>query len=157
MYNIYCLVLVNFIIEIRIFLLQILKRLELIKTSIILEDEDIIELQINKIRGLEYDSEIDHILTQLEQNDFANAVNAIDNYINKNTRLIPFQDQEVQALKLELKILERQLENLTEKKNDYTIDIDDFNRDYSVTLGELIQAILNLKQELLYQQVILKE
>ena len=138
-------------------MLQILKRLELIKTSITLEDEEIIELQINKIKSLEHDSYIDNILSQLEQNDFANAVSAIDDYINKNTGLIPYEDQAVQGLKLELKVLERQLENLTEKKNDYTIDIDDFNREYSLNLGDIIQKVLNLREEILYQQVIVKE
>jgi hypothetical protein len=138
-------------------MLQIIKRLELIKTSITLEDEEIIGLQINKIKSLDHNTDIDDILRKLKQNDFTSAVRAIDDYINNNTGLIPYEDQEVQGLKLELKALERQLKIITEKKNDYTINIDDFNHEYCIKLGDIILKILELRKEILYQQVVVKE
>ena len=79
---------------------QILKRLELIKTSIALEDEEIIELQIIKIKTLSYDSDVADILNSLDVNDFSMAVTAIEIYINKNTGLVAYEDKELQGLKL---------------------------------------------------------
>jgi len=136
---------------------QILKRLELIKTSIALEDEEIIELQIIKIKTLSYDSDVADILNSLDVNDFSMAVNAIEIYINKNTGLVAYEDKELQGLKLELKVLERNLYNLAERKNDCDTDIEDFNREYNLKLGDVIRRILGLRKELLYQQVMLKE
>ena len=136
---------------------QILKRLDLIKTCIALEDEELIELQVCKIKSLDYDNNIANILHKLEMNDFSDAVSAIENYINKQSGLIPYEDKEAQGLKLELKVLERKLQNLTEQKNDCIIDIDDFNREYSLKLGAVTLKILHLREEMLYQQVIVKE
>jgi len=136
---------------------QILKRLDLIKTCIALEDEELIELQVCKIKSLDYDNNIANILHKLEMNDFSDAVSAIENYINKQSGLIPYEDKEAQGLKLELKVLERKLQNLTEQKNDCIIDIDDFNREYSLKLGSVTLKILHLREEMLYQQVIVKE
>ncbi len=136
---------------------EILKRLELIKASIALEDEDIIELQILKIKSLTYDEDVANILNTLEESDFATAVNAIEIYISKNTGLIVYEDQELQGLKLELKVLERKLQSLAERKNDCDADIDDFNREYSLKLGEVIRSILGLRKEILHQQIIVKE
>jgi len=136
---------------------QILKRLELIKTSIALEDEEIIELQIIKIKTLSYDSDVADILNILDVNDFSLALNAIEIYINKNTGLVAYEDKELQGLKLELKVLERNLQSLAERKNDCDTDIEDFNREYSLKLGDVIRRILGLRKDLLYQQVMLKE
>lgn len=136
---------------------QILKRLEIIKSSISLEDEEIIQLQVSRIQSGKYDAAVADILSKLLENDFANAVKAIDAYINSHTGLMPYEDKEIQGLRLELKVLERKLQNLTEKKNDYASDIDDFNREYSLNLGEIIQQILSLREELLHYQIFEKE
>ena len=136
---------------------QIITRLELIKTSILLEDEDVIALQVNKITSLKYDDYVAEILTKLEQLCFSEAINDIDAYISKKTGLLPYEDKEVQALKLELKLLERRLQDIVDKKNDCDIDIDAFNREYNLELGEVIQKILNLREALLRQHIIAKE
>ncbi len=134
-------------------MIQIVKRLELIKTGISLEDEEIIELQVRKIKSLDYDADVADILDKLEQDDFSRAVIGIEKYINSHTGMMPFVDVEIQGLKLELKALERHLQRLDEIRNDYITDIDDFNREYSLNLGEIIQKVLSLREERLYQQI----
>lgn len=136
---------------------QILKRLELIKTGIALEDEDIIELQIVKIKSLDHDSDVANILTLLDDNDFSMAVNAIETHINKYTGLVVQVDKDLQGLKLELKVLERKLQSLAERKNDCDADVDEFNREYSLNLGQIIQHVLSLKEDILGHHVAVKE
>jgi DNA repair exonuclease SbcCD ATPase subunit len=136
---------------------QILKRLELIKTSISLEDEEIIELQISKIKTLNPDDDVSDILEKLSQHNYASAITTIESYLAKQTGLVSYADKEVQGLKLELKVLERTLQSLTSKKNECINDIEDFNHEYSVILGAFIQRLLELRKDISFQKVLEKQ
>ncbi len=125
---------------------QILKRLELIKTAITIEDEEIIELQVIKIQSLKTDDEIQNILNLLSQLDYANVTREIENYITKYSGMVVFEDKEVQGLKLELKVLEKQFQKLTNEKSEYLHTVEEFNAQYNSRLGDLIQQILKEKQ-----------
>ena len=132
-------------------MLKILKRLELIKTAITIEDEEIIELQLAKFKTLEVDDEVSNILLSIKNNDYENVIPAIESYIAKYTGVVAYDDKELQGLRLELKIIERKLQELSQKKNEYLNNINDFNIQYNLNLGELIEEILNIKQEILYK------
>ena len=56
---------------------QILKRLEIIKSSIAIEDEEVIELQVMKLQKLEIDDEVKAIVVNLEAMNYAKAMNKI--------------------------------------------------------------------------------
>ncbi len=128
---------------------QILKRLELIKTSIDLDDEEIIELQVIKLEKLDLDSEVKDILLKIENLDYGSARVDIDNYIRKYTGVIEYIDPEMQGLKLEMKSLERKLQDLSELKNEYLNDIDEFHTFYNLKLGSIIEKILKQKEQLI--------
>jgi len=132
---------------------QLLKRLELIKTCITLEDEEIIELQVVKLKSLEHDASIAQILNQLEQHQFSGALTHIDDYISRHTGLTAYEDPLLQSLKLELKVLERQLQSLNEHKNECDTDIEEFNNEYTLNLGDIIQQVLMLRAQILQQQL----
>ena len=136
---------------------QILKRLELIKTSIELDDEEIIELQINKIKNLKCDYIVEEILLQLEALDYSNAILNIKEYLANYSRIVLYEDEELNGLRLELKSLEEQLQRLHENKIKYLNEIDEFNRQYYIKLGPVIEEILQLKQENLKQDILKKE
>jgi uncharacterized coiled-coil DUF342 family protein len=136
---------------------QILKRLELIKTSISLVDEEIIELQISKIKTLNPDDDVSDILEKLIQHNYASAITAIESYLAKQTGLVSYADKEVQGLKLELKVLERTLQSLTSKKNECINDIEDFNHEYNVKLGAIIQRMLELRKDISFQKLLEKQ
>jgi uncharacterized coiled-coil DUF342 family protein len=136
---------------------QILKRLELIKTSISLEDDEIIALQISKIKTLNPDDDVSDILEKLLQHNYATAITAIESYLAKQTGLVSYADKEVQGLKLELKVLERTLQSLTSKKNECINDIEDFNHEYSVKLGAFIHRLLELRENILFQKILEKQ
>ncbi len=94
---------------------QILKRLELIKTSMAIDDLEIIELQILKLNSLNIDNEVKIIIDKLEMNDYGKAIIDIEEYIKKFTGLVSYEDKEIQGLKLELKVLENKLQDLSER------------------------------------------
>ena len=132
---------------------QILKRLELIKTAIEIEDEEIIEMQIAKIRTLWHDEEVTQIVTLLESNDYGKASLDIYQYINKFTGVVIYEDKEIAGLKLELKTTEEKLQNLNTLKSEYLHDIDEFNTQYHLKLGDIIEKILVRQKELLEEEL----
>lgn len=135
---------------------QILKRLELIKTSIAIEDEEIIELQITKLSSMSIDADVQNILLKLSNSDYGNAVVDIETYIARYSGLVVYEDKELAGLKLELKVLEAKLQNLSEEKNEYLNEINEFNILYNLRLGEIIRNILDLKKKILYKKTIQK-
>ena len=131
---------------------QIIKRLEIIKSSIAIDDEEIIELQIIKLKELDADSGIKNILKKLENLDYGSVMNDIENYIKQHTGIVEYVDSEVLGLKLELKSLEKKLQSLSQEKTEYLNDIEEFNTQYNIHLGEITRNILNLKKDILYKQ-----
>ncbi|MBE0492533.1 MAG: hypothetical protein IBX44_09845 [Sulfurospirillum sp.] len=136
---------------------QILKRLEIIKSSIAIEDEEVIDLQVMKLQKLDIDDDVKAIVTHLEAMNYAKAMKDIEAYILRYSGVVEYVDSEVQGLKLELKSLESKLQELVEQKTEYLNDIEEFNREYNLHLGELIKDILNLKKEILYKKTIKKQ
>ncbi len=74
--------------------------------------------------------------------------------VNKDIEVV--QDKELEKLKKELKKLENKLQELIEKKVECLNDIEEFNQQYNLQLGELIKSILNLKKEILHHKTIKK-
>ena len=136
---------------------QLLKRLELIKTSIAIEDSEIIELQVMKIEKMSIDSDVKKILLLLKNNDFSNALMEIENYITRFSGVVVYEDKELAGLRLELKKLESKLQELSGTRNEYLNNIKEFNREYHLHLGSLIQNILKLKEEILYASIKVKK
>jgi len=136
---------------------EILKRLELVKTGIEINDTEIIELQIRKLKLLSIDDDVYKILTKLERSDYGSVVADIENYIAQFNGVMIHKDKEVQGLKLELKVLEKQFQELSSTKNEHTNDIEEFNTVYRLKLGELISKILDREKEMLREQTIEKE
>jgi hypothetical protein len=64
-----------------------------------------------------------------------------------------YEDPEIQGLKVELKILEKDLQDLSEKKNEYLHLINEFNAQSNLRLGKLIQEILRLRKELSFEEM----
>lgn len=61
---------------------------------------------------------------------------------------IVIENKEIQRLQIELKALEKNLQQKLQEKNDYLNTINEFNIQYTLHVGELIQKILHVKQEI---------
>jgi len=132
---------------------RILKRLELIKTAIMLEDEELITLQSEKLSDLEVDAAVSGVLALVAGCNYGEAVREIDAYFSKYSGLMLYEDGELQGLRLELKALESRVQALTERRDEWLFTIHEFNTRYTAALGGLIQKILRVKADRLYEQI----
>ena len=106
---------------------QILKRLEIIKSCIAIEDDETVEFQVEKLYELNIDNGVKEIIELIKNTDLEKVIPLIDEYIRQFTSLIVYEDDEIQGLKLELKILEKQLLVYSCKVEEYHNVINDFN------------------------------
>lgn len=132
---------------------EILKRLEIVKKSILLEDTEIIELQLKKIATLNYENDVNNIISLIENIEYENAIKCIDDYLNKYLGIVEFEDENIKSLKLELKVLEQRLQEINGKKEEYLHLINEFNTEYNNRLGLLIEEILKIKKDILEAQL----
>lgn len=123
--------------------------------EILEKDNILLDNEIDKIIGNKFFK--NYINNELK--DFNTVKSKLNSLIKQNeiiiTKLPKIQkDIELEKLKKELKSLESKLQELVEQKTEYLNDIEEFNREYNLHLGELIKDILNLKKEILYKKTI---
>jgi len=124
------------------------KRLELIKNAIILEEEELIASQITRLEVLPEDTAILAIIDSLKQQRHHQALQQIDQYLSRESGLVLYEGGEVNALRLELKGLEREVQQLSEQYDKRQFLLDQFNYRYQRELGDLIQKALDLRQQI---------
>lgn len=125
---------------------KIIKRLEILKNYILLEDIEELSREIAKLQAYNYNSDLHSILEFVEKEEFASAINEIQNFISKNQQLSIWIDPEIAALKLEIKILENQLNSYDNEKIELEKVLSDFQRRHTIELGEIILDILRLRK-----------
>ena len=133
------------------------KRLKLLSLALEYEDYDIVEILISKVLEINnLDKKIIDIITNVEFNlrfhQFEYSLNEINAYLNKkkqSSTVVKYEDIELLELKKELKKIEIKFQELVEQKTEYLNDIEEFNTQYNLHLGEMIRAILNLRREII--------
>lgn len=133
--------------EIQSDLPKIIKRLELIKNLISLEEEDEIILQVTKLKQFSLNGELQDVIKLLEQRSYSEAMISLEAFINKHHQLSFYLDPEIDALKLEAKSLEAQINILSNEKAELEKLIHEFGVRHSKELGELIIKILKYRKE----------
>ncbi|UXY11573.1 DNA repair protein [Kosakonia sp. ML.JS2a] len=123
-----------------------IKRLEIIKYAIELEDDGIIHSQLPSLKAEVTDPELAFIVQALEAKNYSDAMRAITEWLQNQRSVIAWSDPQVSASKLELKALEEQLRELIDKRNARIQLLDDFNDLYMTRLGPLMSQILNLRK-----------
>jgi len=121
---------------------EVINRLEMVKAAILLEDDDIVGLQIQKLSQLALDADAVNILSLLKSHSFATIISLIENYCHRKKGLVSYNDKEVYGLRLELKMLEAEYEELLLNKSSIESMIYDFNHQYYHACGKLIDAVL---------------
>jgi hypothetical protein len=126
---------------------KIIKRLELIKNLIALEEEKEISIHLLKLKEYSLNGELGGIIILLEEKSYSKAMAAIEAFINKHHQLIVYSDSELEGLKLEAKTLEAELNLLSNEKADLEKLIHEFAVRHNQELGELIIKLLRLRKE----------
>jgi hypothetical protein len=127
---------------------ELLKRLEIIKNLIIVEDEEILLQQVTKIKKFQNNTDIEKIIDCLESKQYSQAIIAIEQYLSEVSALTKFIDPIISGLKMELRSLETELTSLIAQKDEYQQTIEHFNILYFEELGSLLEEILNIKKTL---------
>lgn len=125
---------------------KIIKRLELIKSLIHLEEDSEINSHLSKLRLLSIDKNLENIISLLEEKAYSNAMPAIDEYINRHHQVGLYIDPELEGLKLEAKVLEAEVNELSDEKAELEKLIHDFGVRHNSELGELILKILRFRK-----------
>ena len=127
-------------------LAKTIKRLELIKSLISLEEEDEIASHVSKLEQVEVTPELRKIIIFLIEKSYSKAAIAIETFINQHSGLSVYIDPEIDGLKLEAKSLETKLNKLSDEKADLEKLIHEFGVRHNKELGELILKILKFRK-----------
>ena len=125
---------------------KIIKRLEILKNFIFLEDVEDCFQTIQKLAAYRFNKSIDKIMLDIENKNFSNAIEKIQNFINQYQQLAVWTDPEIAALHLEINILENQINAFENKKNEIEKILSDFQYFHTKELGEIILKILKLQK-----------
>jgi hypothetical protein len=125
---------------------KIIKRLEILKNYILLEDIEELNKGTSKLKEYDFNSDLHEIIDDVRNEEFASAINKIQNFISKNQQLSIWTDPEITALKLEIKNLENQLISFDNEKIELEKLLAEFQHRHTIELGEIILDILKLRK-----------
>lgn len=126
---------------------KIIKRLELIKNLISLEEESEIYSHVLKLKTLNINSDLEIIINHLQNKAYSNALTEIEKYVNKHKGVTLYVDPEIEAIRFEAKSVELQIQKLNDEKSELEKLIHEYNVRHNEELGELIIKILNYRKE----------
>lgn len=126
---------------------KIIKRIELIKNLISLEEEETISEQTIKLEEYQSNEKVKELISLLKQKSYGQAVEQIEIFINFHQQVTFWIDPEIDALKLEIKSLEVEINNLSDEKADLEKIVHEFGIRHNQELGKLIIKILQFRKE----------
>lgn len=126
---------------------KIVKRLELIKALISLEEENEIANHVEKLKQLGDSQQLLLIIELLDDEKWTMAIEQIDSYISIQSAVDFFIDPKVAAIKLEVKNLEHAVVSLRSEIAETERTINQFLLSHNQILGPIIIRILELKKE----------
>lgn len=125
---------------------KIIKRLEILKNYILLEDIEELNKESTKLKKYDFNSDLKDIIEDVRNEEFGSAINKIQIFISKNQQLSIWTDPEITALKLEIKNLENQLNGFDNEKIELEKLLSEFQHRHTIELGEIILDILKLRK-----------
>jgi hypothetical protein len=125
---------------------KIIKRLEILKNYILLEDIEELNKESSKLKEYDFNSALQDIIEDIRKQEFSSAINKIQIFISKNQQLSILTDPEIAALKLEIKNLENQLNGFDNEKIELEKLFSEFQHRHTIELGEIILDILKLRK-----------
>ena len=117
---------------------KIVKRLEIIKSLISLEESEDIPLQILRLKQSQLNNELVEIVEELQKRNYSTAMKIIAEFVQRYNQVTIFIDPETAGLKLEAKSLEIQLNALSDEYNEIEKLLNNFTLRHTQELGTLI-------------------
>jgi len=125
---------------------KIIKRLEILKNYILLEDIQELKKETSKLEDYSFNTDLENIIEDIRKEEFASAIKKIQDFIFKNNQLAIWTDPEIAALKLEIKNLENQLNAFDNEKIELEKLLSEFQHRHTIELGNIILEILRLRK-----------
>lgn len=125
---------------------KIIKRLEIIKNYVVLEDIEDITRENGKLKVYAFQQDIAAITQALQQHSFETAITLIDLFIKNHHALVIYNDIDISALKLEIRQLEHQLNAYDNEKIELEQLCSEFYHRHTQELGSYIKRLLELRK-----------
>lgn len=125
---------------------KVIKRLEILKNYVILEDDEDIERESRKLSVYQFQQDIYQIIRALSQNAFSQAVELIDEFIKRNHQIVVYGEVDIAALKLEIRHLEHQFNAYDDEKTELEKTLTLFQHRHTKELGQYISRLLHLRK-----------
>lgn len=124
----------------------IIKRYQIIKNYIQLEEYDELKKEILKLQDYKHDKSVLILWNSIISNDFITALNEIEEFSKQHQAVAIFNDPEIFTLKLEVRILENKLNAFDNEKIELEKTLSDFHHAHTIELGQIILEILKLRR-----------
>ena len=125
---------------------KVIKRLEIIKNYLILEDVEDIIRENKKLQEFSFQHDIASITQALEQHDFSEAMSLIDKFIKDNHAVTIYSDIDLTTLKLEIRQLENKLNAYDNEKIELNKALSEFHYRHANELSTYLSQILSLRK-----------
>lgn len=125
---------------------KIIKRLEIIKNYVVLEDIEDITRENGKLKVYAFQQDIAAITQALQQHSFETAITLIDLFIKNHHALVIYNNIDISALKLEIRQLEHQLNAYDNEKIELEQLCSEFYHRHTQELGSYIKRLLELRK-----------
>lgn len=125
---------------------KIIKRLEILKNYVILEDLDDITRETAKLQVFSFQQDINQITHALQLHQFSTAIGLINDFIKNHQAIVIYNDIDLVALKLEIRQLEHQLNAYDNEKIELEKLLSEFNYRHTKELGSYISRLLHLRK-----------
>ncbi len=125
---------------------KIIKRLQIVKNYVSLEDDEDIEREIGKLKKYQFQKDLAHIIECLQKHEFSQAINLIDKFISKHHQVTIYQDVDLMALKLQIRHLEHQITAYDNEKTELERLLNEFHHRHTLELGWYISRLLHLRK-----------
>lgn len=128
---------------------QLIKRLELINNLILLEETELLATQLDHLANhRELDPRLDEIYHSLSQSLYRDALAQIAAYLAAQHGLVALHDVQLAASRLELRSLEKLLEQRLQQQSQVHEQVEQFNQQHAFILGPLLEKVLQVRRNI---------
>ncbi|MFV9552536.1 J domain-containing protein [Algibacter sp. PT7-4] len=128
------------------------KRLNLIKQLLLLEEFELLDIQLEKLITSTDGNNFKEIIENINNKSFNNAIQLIQNKLNAGSNLVLREDEELTALKMEIKALELNYNIKINEVAETEKLIHNFTTQQNHELGELLNEILRFRRDKLEKE-----